>query len=317
MANFFIRRSLATIATTILVATIIFLLLHALPGDPAIMILSSMEESPSPEAVQAMRAKLGLDRPLYVQYFDWFTGVLRGDFGTSLITDRPVIQDLSMRLPRTLALIIPSVTLAVLIGVPLGVMAAVKRGSFLDPLVSAVALLWYSTPVFVSGLLLVLFFSLHLGWLPTGGYVALSDDPIGFLRRVTLPTIALTLGPMATIMRMTRSSVLEQIRLDYVRTAWAKGLSYRIVLYRHVLRNALIPVVTVIGLQVGFMFAGTVLAEAVFTWPGVSSLLMRAVSFRDYPVVQGVILIVAVAFILANFITDMSYGFLDPRIRYN
>ncbi|MDP2858787.1 MAG: ABC transporter permease [Bacillota bacterium] len=317
MRSYLVRRTVATVGTTWLVATFIFLMVHMLPGDPAIMILSSKDETPTLEAVAAMRHRLGLDQPVTVQYARWFMGMLKGDFGRSLMTDRPVAQDLGMRIPRTISLLIPSLPLSVLLGIPLGVVSALNRGRIWDPLVSTIALIGVSTPAFVSALLLVLFFAINLRLVPSSGYVPLADDPVVFARHAILPVISLTLGPMAVIMRMTRSAVLEQIQMDYVRTAWAKGLTERVVIYKHVLKNALIPVVTIIGLSLGSLFSGSVVIEAIYNWPGLSSLLLRAVAYRDYPLVQGTILVVAVGFIVANLVTDLSYGFLDPRIRYN
>jgi peptide/nickel transport system permease protein len=317
MKRYLARRIGATAGITWLVASFVFLMIHMLPGDPAIMMLSSKDEAPTLEAIATMRQKLGLDQPIHVQYARWFSKALRGDLGNSLMTDRPVTQDLAMRIPRTISLLVPSLPLSVLLGIPLGVTAALHRGTVWDPLVSALALVGVSTPTFVSGLLLVLFFAINLGWLPSSGYVPLGDGPLAFARYAILPVISLTLGPMAVIMRMTRSSVLEQIQMDYVRTAWAKGLSERVVIYKHVLRNALIPVVTVVGLSLGSLFSGSVVVEAIYNWPGLSSLLLRAVAYRDYPVVQGTILSVALGFIVANLLTDLSYGFLDPRIRYD
>jgi peptide/nickel transport system permease protein len=299
------------------VATFLFLSIHLLPGDPALLILGGDSAQPTPEQIATVRARLGLDRPLLVQYVTWLGRVIRGDLGTSLLDDRSVARDLANRLPRTLQLIVPAMLLAVAMGVPLGVFAARRWGRLADPAASALALVGFSMPVFVIGMLLVAAFSLALGWLPPTGYVPFGENPREFLRHLILPVLALSAAPMATTMRMTRSSFLEQSSLEYVRTARAKGLTERSVARRHVLRNALMPVVTVVGLQVGSMFAGAVLVEYIFTWPGLNTLLLNSLSTRDYPVIQGVVLLAAVLFVGVNFITDLCYAAINPRIRYD
>jgi peptide/nickel transport system permease protein len=233
-----------------------------------------------------------------------------------MVDDRPVARDLANRLPRTLQLVVPASALAVAAGIPLGMFAARRRGRLADPAASAAALAGFSMPVFVTGTLLVVVFSLTLGWLPPAGYVPFAEDPWGFLRHLALPVLALSAAPLATTMRMTRSSFLEHAALDYVRTARAKGLGERTVARRHVLRNALLPVVTVVGLQVGTMFAGAVLVEYIFSWPGLNALLLNSLGTRDYPVIQGVVLLAAALFVAVNFLTDLCYALINPRIRY-
>ena len=316
MIAYIIRRSISTVILLLLIATAVFLFLHLLPGDPALTILGGIDAHPDSVAVQHVHQELGLDRPLYVQYVDWLGNLARFNLGNSFTSDSSVGAELLRRLPRTLMLIVPAEFLAIVIGIPLGMIAARLRRTAWDPMISAVALLGFSTPVFVSGVLMVLLFSLKLHWLPSSGFTSPADDFGAFLRAAILPVITLSLGPMATTMRMTRSSMLEQMGLDYVRTARSKGVSERIVLFRHVLRNALLPVVTIIGLHVGFMFAGSVLVEYIFNWPGINSYLLTAIGARDYPVVQGIVLVVATIFILINFVTDLSFAVLDPRIRY-
>lgn len=300
-----------------LVATFIFLMIHTLPGDPALAVLGGGDASPSAEQLAAVRAKLGLDMPLYQQYLTYFGNLLRGNLGASLVNGRPVALDLGLRLPRTLQLIVPTIVLSLVLGVPLGIIAARFRKSWVDPAVSGIALLGFSLPVFVVGTLLVLIFSLKLKWFPPSGWVDYTQQPLEFLRRLTLPVVALTFSPLATTMRMTRTSMLEQLHMDYVRTARAKGLSERIVIYRHALRNALLPVVTVVGLQFGNMFAGSVLIEYLFNWPGLNNLMFRAIGVRDYPVVQAVVLLSSFMFLVINLLTDVSYALLNPRIRYD
>jgi len=227
-----------------------------------------------------------------------------------------VARDLANRLPRTLQLVIPATILATAAGVSLGMFAARRRGRLADPIASSTALMGFSMPVFVVGMLLVAVFSITLGWLPPTGYVSFGEDATGFLRHLILPTLALSAAPIAITMRMTRSSFLEQATLDYVRTARAKGLPEPAVAWRHVLRNALLPVVTVVGLQIGSMFAGAVLVEYIFSWPGLNTLLLNSISTRDYPIIQGVVLLAAVLFVFVNLITDLCYAFVNPRIRY-
>jgi peptide/nickel transport system permease protein len=313
---YLVRRLGLSALLLFLVATFLFFAIHLLPGDPALLILGGDSAQPTPEQIARVRSRLGLDRPLPIQYVTWLGRVLRGDLGSSLVDDRPVATDLANRLPRTLQLVVPATLLALAAGVPAGMFAARHRGRWADPLASAAALLGFSMPVFVTGMLLVLLFSLTLGWVPPTGYVPFGEDPWGFLRHLALPVLALAAAPLATTMRMTRASYLEQASHDYVRTARAKGLPERAVARRHVLRNALLPVVTVVGLQVGSMFAGAVLVEYIFSWPGLNTLLLSSLGTRDYPVIQGVVLLAAGLFVAVNFVTDLCYAVINPRIRY-
>jgi peptide/nickel transport system permease protein len=314
--TYLLRR--AAIATVLLwvVASVVFFSIYLLPGDPAHLILGGMDANPTPEQLQAVRTKLGLDRPPLTRYAEWLGHLARGDFGRSLITERPVIVDLRIRLTRTLQLIVPATTLALVTGVPAGVFAARRRGTVLDPLASGVTLLGFSVPVFVVGPFLVYVFALWLKVLPSGGYVHPLESFFGFLGHLVLPSVALAAGPMATTMRMARSSVLEQLPMDYVRTARSKGVGERGVIRGHVLRNALLPVLTIVGLNIGAMFAGSVIVEAVFNWPGMNSYLLQAIGQRDYPVIQAVVFAASAIFITVNFLTDVGYAVLDPRIRY-
>lgn len=316
MWKYLVRRTGASLVLLFVVATILFFSIHLLPGDPVLLILGGDTAQPTPEQIATVRAKLGLDRPLWLQYLTWLQRVTRGDLGRSLVDDRPVARDLANRLPRTLQLVIPATLLATAAGVSLGMFAARRRGRLADPIASSTALMGFSMPVFVVGMLLVAVFSITLGWLPPTGYVSFGEDAAGFLRHLILPTLALSAAPIAITMRMTRSSFLEQATLDYVRTARAKGLPEPAVAWRHVLRNALLPVVTVVGLQIGSMFAGAVLVEYIFSWPGLNTLLLNSISTRDYPIIQGVVLLAAVLFVFVNLITDLCYAFINPRIRY-
>ncbi|MBS1116053.1 MAG: Binding-protein-dependent transporter inner rane component family protein 63, partial [candidate division NC10 bacterium] len=280
MWKYLFRRLGASVALLLVVATILFFSIHLLPGDPVLLILGGDAAQPTPEQIAMVRAKLGLDKPLWLQYLSWLQRVSQGDLGRSLVDDRPVARDLANRLPRTLQLVIPATLLSTAVGVSLGMFAARRRGRLADPIASSTALMGFSMPVFVVGMLLVALFSITLGWLPPTGYVPFGEDPAGFLRHLILPALALSAAPTAITMRMTRSSFLEQSALDYVRTARAKGLPEPAVAWRHVLRNALLPVVTVVGLQIGGMFAGAVLVEYIFSWPGLNTLLLNSISTR-------------------------------------
>ena len=316
MRAYLIRRMVTALGMLWVVASIVFFSIYLLPGDPAHTILGGMDANPTPEQLQAVREKLGLDRPVVTRYVEWLAHVLRGDFGRSLINDRPVAADLVVRLGRTLQLIVPAISIAVMLGVPAGVFAARRRGTIYDPVTSAVTLLGFSVPVFVVGPMLVYVFALWLRVLPSGGYVHPVEHPTTFLTYLVMPALALAAGPMATTMRMARSAVLEQLPLDYVRTARSKGLSDPGVLGHHVLRNALLPVLTIVGLQIGAMFAGSVIVEAIFNWPGMNAFLLQAIGVRDYPVIQAVVFTASGVFITINFLTDVGYAVLDPRIRY-
>jgi len=316
MWKYVLKRVGVSLLLLFMVATILFFSIHLLPGDPILLILGGDAAQPTPEQIEMVRVRLGLDKPLWLQYATWLKRVSQGDLGQSLVDERLVARDLANRLPRTLQLVIPATLLATVLGVPLGMFAARRRGRLADPAASAIALLGFSMPVFVVGMLLVVVFSMELGWLPPTGYVQFGEDPKGFLRHLILPVLALSAAPMAITMRMTRSSFLEQSALDYVRTARAKGLPEPTVAWRHVLRNALLPVVTVIGLQAGSMFAGAVLVEYIFSWPGLNTLLLNSISTRDYPIIQGVVLLAAAMFVFVNLLTDLCYAVINPRIRY-
>ena len=316
MGRFVVQRLALAVVLVFLVATVVFALIHLMPGDPVLVILGS-ERTPDPAVVEAVRAKLGLDQPLPAQYTRWLGNMARLDFGNSLVDDRPVWTTLAERLPRTLELVLLAITLATLIGIPMGVVAALRRNQAQDTLLSMLAAVGISAPVYVIGSLLVLLFGVTLRWLPVAGYVAFGVSPVQHIQRLILPVIALSLGPTAIITRLTRSSLLDVLGQDYIRTARAKGLRHQIVIYRHAVRAALIPVVTAIGLQMGTLIGGSVLVEYIFNWPGLSTLLVTAIGRRDYPTVQGVILVSSTLFILINMLVELMYGYLDPRIRYS
>jgi peptide/nickel transport system permease protein len=295
------------------VASIVFFVIYLVPGDVATIIAG---ERATPEQVAHVRQALGLDRPLYVQYLDWLLKVIRGDLGKSLISGRPVMKDLISQLPRTIELMVSAILLAIVIGIPAGVLAAVRRSRAEDRVVSTLGLLGLSVPSFVIGTLLALVLGVYLRWLPISGFVSFEEDPVYHLKLLFMPGLALGLSMAGVVMRMTRSTMLGVLGEDYIRTARAKGLAERTVRYRHALRNALVPVVSIIGVQAGTLLGGTVIIEFIFNWPGLSSLLLRAISQRDAPLVQGVILLISGAFILINLSVDILNSRLDPRIRY-
>lgn len=298
------------------VASAIFVIINAVPGDPVVLILGDAGVGSYYDVAKELRHQLGLDLPPATRYLRWMGNVARGDLGRSLYTNTPVRSEILNKLPRTLELIFPSILLGVAIGIPLGVFTAIRRQTLWDSLVTSAGLVGYSLPVFVTGTLLVYLFAIRLHWLPPSGYVDPWVDLRGFFLAATLP-VATLVGIVAPIvMRMTRTTLLEVLNADFVRTARAKGLSERVVTYKHALRNALIPVIAVVGLQMGYMFGGTVIVELVFAWPGVSTYLFFGIFKRDYPVVQGVVLITCLIIITINLLTDLAYGLLDPRVRY-
>lgn len=317
MLNYIARRAGVAALLVWLVATLVFLLLHLVPGDPAELLLSTGGSAPDPAAVAALRERLGLDRPILSQYADHIAGLLRGDLGVSLRDGAPVAAEVALRLPRTLELIAAAALIAVALGVPLGLLAAVRSGGWLDRAVSGFASLALSTPVFVIGTLAVLLFAQTLRIAPAGGYVPLAEDPVRHFAHLAMPAFTVSASLWAVVIRMTRTTVLEVLERDFVRTARAKGLPPRRILYRHVLRNALVPVVTVTGLQLGTLLGGTVLVEFVFNWPGLSGYLVRAVESRDYPEVVGIVLVISILFVALNLVVDLVNAMIDPRVRLN
>jgi peptide/nickel transport system permease protein len=318
MTQYVLRRLVLGLILIWVVGTLVFAFVHVLPGDPAQIILGGSEtRQPTAEEVEAVRLRLGLNEPIYIQYFDFITSTVRGDLGRSFSNDRPVYDDLMTRMGRTLQLILPAVVLSAVTGILLGVVAATRRGTWVDTVISATGIFGHSLPSFVTGTLLVLVISIHLNLLPSSGYTEFTNDPRRFFLYLALPLATLTLGGLGSIMRMTRMTMVEQSGMDFARTARAKGLSNRSVTYRHILRNALVPVVTVIGLQLGSRFAGTVIVETIFNWPGVASYLITGVTNRDYPVIQGTMIAIAAIFVLINLVTDLMYAVVDPRIRHD
>ncbi|GAA0827023.1 MULTISPECIES: ABC transporter permease subunit [Marinomonas] len=335
MFQFIFRRLSLVIPTFIGITLLTFTLIHMIPGDP-IEVMAG-ERGVSPERHAELSAQLGLDKPLYEQYFHYVAGIVQGDLGESLVTHEPVMNEFMTLFPATVELAVCAAIFAILIGLPAGIFAAVKRGTIFDHSVMTFSLTGYSMPIFWWALLLMLVFSVTLGWTPVSGRIDVVywiDNTTGFMlidswlsgeegafksavSHLILPSIVLGTIPMAVIARMTRSSMLEVLSEDYIRTARAKGIAPWRVIVIHALRNALIPVITVIGLQVGTLLSGAILTETVFAWPGIGKWLIESISRRDYPVVQGGILIVATIIIVVNLLVDIAYGVVNPRIRHN
>lgn len=313
MLAFLLRRVITSIVVIIGVATVVFGLMHAIPGDPVSALLGT---DATPQAREIMRRDLGLDRSILVQYLNWWRDIFRGDLGRSIMVNQPVSSLIVERAPVTLPLAFLAFVIAIAVALPAGVLAAIRRNTWVDAIVSVVAFTGMAIPDFWLGVLLILGFSLYLGWLPPGGYVSLFDSPLQSFQHLILPSAALGFTFAASLTRMVRSSMLEVLNRDYIRTARAKGQLERRVLYSHALRNSLIPAVTIMGVQLGSLLGGTLIIEQVFALPGLGRLTIQAVLDRDFPLVQGCVLIIAAAFVLANLLTDLVYVVLDPRIRY-
>lgn len=312
--RFVLRRVAVSLVLVWVVASIVFLAIHLVPGDPAELLLSTGGSAPDAATVAELRDRLGLNLPLLTQYGNFLAGLLRGDLGTSLVDDYPVLDEIGLRLPRTLELIAAGTLLALIVAIPAGTWAALHRDGPFDRIASGIAAFVLAIPVFVVGTLLVLLFAQMLHLMPAGGYAPLAKSPGQHFLLLTLPAFAIGKGLAAILFRMTRASVLDVASLDYVRTAWAKGLAPTRVLIRHVLRNALSPILTVLGLHMGTLLGGTVLVEYVFNWPGLSTPLLRAVEARDYPMVVGIVLVISTLFLAINLVTDLTRAALDPRI---
>jgi len=314
MVAYVLRRLFGVIPVLILVGLIAFLLIHIVPGDPALIMLGN---DASPKQLEALRGQLGLDRSLPAQFALWLGQVLHGNLGDSFFLSRPVTQALLERLPATLQLAALSFVFSLIIGVPAGLLAAVRQNTWRDQLIMTAAVGGVSIPNFWLGLAMIMVFSVQLGWLPSGGYVPLWEDFWQGLRILILPSISLGLMQAALIARMARSSMLDVLRQDYVRTARAKGQTSSLVILKHALKNAMIPIITTIGTAFGVLLGGAVVVEIVFTYPGLGRLVVLAVQRRDYPLVQGALLLTAVIYVLVNLAVDLLYGVFDPRIRYD
>ncbi len=335
MVRYIGRRLLSLLPVLLGITLLVFIFLHLIPGDPATILLG---ERATPEQVAALRERLGLDEPLPLQYLAFLGQLLRFDLGKSIISSIPIAQDIQVRWPATFELSLSAMVVAVGLGIPAGVFAAVRKNSWLDNLATIGSLLGVSMPVYWLGLLLIYLFAVNLNWLPPSGRLSvdagLGFEPItGFylldallqgnlrafqdaLAHLILPAIAVGTIPLAIIARITRSAMLEVLSQDYIRTARAKGVLERWVIFKHALKNALLPVITIIGLEFGTLLGGAILTETIFSWPGIGSWIYEGILARDYPVVQGGVIVVAVTFVIVNLLVDLSYAFLDPRIHY-
>jgi peptide/nickel transport system permease protein len=310
--EFLLRRAFISAVTLLLISLIVFTGVRMIPGDPARVLAGTDADA---AGLEEIREKYGLNAPLPLQYVRWLGLAVRGDLGESIRTRSPVAGTVAIKLPITVELTCLSLLVALAIAIPAGVVAAVRRNTVWDVLASGVSLCGVSVPNFWLGIMLILLVSVRFGWLPASGFVPLGEDPIGNLKRMLMPALVLGTGLAAVLMRQTRNAMIEVLSADYVRTARAKGLAQRAVVVRHALRNGLIPVVTILGLQMGALMGGAVVTEQIFVLPGFGRLIVEAVFTRDYPVVQGVVLITASSYVLINLLVDVSYTVLNPRIR--
>ncbi len=317
MFRYLLRRILLMAPTLVIVTFLVFLLLFLSPGDPILLLVPIDEVGQmTDEEMDLLRSKLGLDRPIPVQYADWLVHVLQGDLGRSIHQRRAVSELLAARFPVTLELALLSVLTATIVAVPIGIYTAVRPGSIGDFVGNIVALMGVSAPNFWVALLLIIVFAVHLRLVPAGGFVRISHNPVEHIERMILPVITLSTALMAVTMRLTRSSMLEVLNEDYVRTARSKGLAKRRIVFVHALKNALIPVVTTVGIQIGRILGGTIVIEIIFSFPGMGKLLLDAIFGRDFPVVQGSVLLITLTFMGINLFVDLTYAVIDPRIRY-
>jgi peptide/nickel transport system permease protein len=313
LRRYFLKRLLVAVPSLLIASVIVFSLVRFIPGD---VVTLMMEENQYAQDLEEMRRKLGLDRPIYTQYLEWMGRALRGDLGQSLYTGRPVLGELATRLPVSLELGAIALLVAIVVGVPIGIISAVRQDTAHDYVARSTAILALSVPGFWLGTLVVVLPAVYFGWSPSIQYVRFETNPWGHFVQFFVPGILLGIASAATVMRLTRTQLLEVLRQDYVRTAWAKGLAERRVVLKHCLKNALIPVVTVLGIQVAQILSGTVIFESIFGLPGMGRFLFDAISERDYPVIQAINLAVVTTVVMVNLIVDMTYAWLDPRIRY-
>jgi peptide/nickel transport system permease protein len=313
MLSFLWKRLLATIPVLLVVTAVAFVLLRLSGGDPAAILAG---DSGTPDSIAAIRMRLGLDRPLIVQFVQWCWQLLHGDLGNSILSNQLVTSMIAARVEPTLVISLSTILLSMLIGVPLGVLAAWKRGSWIDRITMSVSIVGFALPGFALGYLWIYVFSVKLGALPVQGYVNLADGLLPFLSHIVLPTLTLSVVQIALIARVTRTSLLEILSDDFVRTARAKGLPERIVLFRHALKNAAVPIASVVGIGVAFLIGGVIVTESVFNLPGLGRLTVESVLARDYPVIQGIIIVFSGVYVVINLLVDLSYTVFDPRIRY-
>jgi peptide/nickel transport system permease protein len=318
LARYVVRRVLQLIPVLVLVSLAVFLLVRLIPGDPVLVMLGIDPDERtriSVEQYRVLQHQIGLDQPIYVQYLNWIDKIVHGDFGLSLATRRPIVEIIFERYPATLYLAVSALLVGLVIAIPAGVIAAVRQNTKIDYAAMAFALWGVAMPDFWLALMLIVLFSLKLGWLPSIGYASPLDNPFLFLQHACLPAIVMGTELAAPLTRYVRAEMLDQLRQDYVRTAWAKGLPARMVVVKHALRNSLIAAVTVVGLQTARLLGGATIIETVFSWPGVGRLLIDGIYQRDYPMVQGAVLLIAVTYVFINLIVDIFYRWLDPRIK--
>lgn len=309
-----LRRIASAIPVLLIISFITFGMMHMIPGDPAAAIAGL---SATPQMIAQIRADLGLDEPFLTQMLHWYGNLFQGSLGRSILLGKPVVDATFERLPVTVGLSAYALVITLLIGILSGILAALRQNTVIDQIAMAFAMLGISLPSFFLGLLMIILFAVHLGWLPTGGYVPFWSDPWGWFLAMTMPALSLAMLQAGLLARITRSTMLEVLRQDYIRTARAKGLSPRRVVFRHALANALIPITTVVGIIISLMISGSVVIEALFSLPGVGQLLVQAVLGRDYPMVQGGLLLVTALLVLVNIVVDLAYAALDPRVRYD
>lgn len=313
MGGYILRRLILAIPILLIVGVVVFSLVHATPGDPAIVILGP---DATAQQIDLLRDQLGLNRPLLVQFGEWFTNVLRLDFGDSFFLRMPVTQALVERAEVTGLLTFYSLTIAIIVGFGLGILAAVKANTRIDRIAMLVSLSGAAIPNFFLGIMLIMLFSVTLRWLPSGGYVSLFDNPWEHAKSMVMPAVALGFSEAALLARVVRSSMLDTLKQDFIRTAWAKGLRHQTVIIRHALRNVLISSVTIVGFALGALLGGAVVTETVFTLPGMGRLVIQSISRRDFPVIQGAVMLIAMIYVLVNLLVDILYAVIDPRIKY-
>ncbi len=316
MRLYLAKRLLLIVPTLLGVASLVFVIMRVIPGDVALLILGGDQAHIDPKQLAAMRQQLGLDQPLVVQFGTWLWGVLRFDLGTSLWTGQPVVEELLIRLPLSLELALLATLVSVLIAIPFGMLAAVRQDTWVDYLVRVVSIGGLAIPSFWLGILVILFLVLYFGWGPPLEYTPPWIDPWANFQQMVWPVVTVGYRYAAVTTRMTRSTVLEVLREDYIRTAWAKGLRERVIVIRHALKNAMLPVITLIGTEFAFLIGGLVVTETVFTLNGVGRFVVDAVAHRDYPVVQALVFVIALGFVIVNLLIDLTYAWFDPRIRY-
>ena len=318
MYAYIVRRLLTALVVLLIVSAVVFIIMHLLPGDPILLYLSQDTVTAfTTEEIITARHEFGLDKPLIVQYLNWLSGVLHGDLGESIFRSTKVTEEISAALPITLYLGTLAWVISHIIAIPAGVICAVKRGKWIDTILTITANIGITAPQFWVGILLIYVFGLYLNWLPIFGYTSPFDDLWLSIKKVIMPVFCLSLVPLSGCVRQTRSAMLEVVRQDYIRTAWSKGLAERVVILRHAIKNGIIPVVTLAGMAVPLIIGGQVLIETVFGIPGIGRLSVTALFSRDYAIVQGIVLVIAVFVVLVNLLVDIAYGWLDPRIHYD